>query len=72
MELFNDTGFELFDKVQVTIDNQNYYGTVIDINEKDNKIKVDYTGKLEKSKTIDWFDCKFWKKIVTGQIICWN
>lgn len=63
MELFNTTGFELFDKVQVTIDNQNYYGTVIDINEKNNRIKVDYTAKTSDKKVIDWFSCDFWKQV---------
>ena len=69
MELFNTTGFELFDKVQVTIDKETYYGTVIDINEKDNKIKVDYTAKSDKKPVIDWFDCKFWKKLETQKTL---
>ena len=63
MELFNTTGFDLFDKVQVTLDQETYYGTVIDI--KDNKIKVDYTSKTDNKKVIDWFACKFWTKLET-------
>jgi hypothetical protein len=65
MELFKDKGFEVTDKVKVTIDKQSYYGTVIKIDNDRNRIKVDYTGKLEKTKTIDWFDCKFWTKLET-------
>lgn len=61
MELFNTTGFELFDKVQVTIDKETYHGTVID--SKENKIKVDYTAKTDRENVIDWFDFKFWKKL---------
>lgn len=67
MELFNDTGFELFDKVQVTIDKETYHGTVIDI--KENKIKVDYTAKTDKENVIDWFDCNFWKKQETQKTL---
>lgn len=61
MELFNDTGFEVGDKVQVTIEKITYYGTVIEIDNSQNKIQVDYSEKSEKKPVIDWFDCSFWK-----------
>lgn len=65
MELFNDTGFEETDKVQVTIDKETYYGTVIGIDNDNKKIQVDYTAKSDKKPIIDWFQCSFWKKLET-------
>lgn len=63
MELFNDTGFEVTDKVQVTIAEETYYGTVIGIDNDNKKIQVDYTTKSDKKPVIDWFYYRFWKKL---------
>lgn len=69
MELFNDTGFEVGDKVQVTIDEQTYYGTVIKINDSGNRIKVDYTTMPQKEPVKDWFHRFFWTKLETQKTI---
>ena len=63
MELFNDTGFEVTDKVQVTIAEETYYGTVIGIDNDNKKIQVNYTAKSDKQPVIDWFHYRFWKKL---------
>lgn len=69
MELFNDTGFEVADKVFVTIDKETYYGTVLKTDSTRNRIKVDYTAKTEKQPVKDWFDCKFWTKLETQKTL---
>lgn len=60
MELFNTTGFEVTDKVFTVLGEVKYFGTVIEIDNTKNKIKVDYSAKGEDA--IDWFDTSFWKK----------
>jgi len=62
MELFNSTGFDEGDKVSVTIDDKEYFGTVVKTDSERNRIKVDYTAKSDDPQK-DWFDKKFWKKI---------
>lgn len=69
MEMFNTTGFEVTDKVQVTIDKETYYGTVLATDSDQNKIQVDYTAKNDKKPVIDWFQCSFWKKLETQKTL---
>jgi hypothetical protein len=60
MELFNNSGFEIHDKVSVVIENEKYFGTVIDIDNRIEKIKVDFTAKSKKA--VEWFGFMFWKR----------
>jgi hypothetical protein len=66
MELFNDSGFEVTDKVFVKLGKETYHGTVLKIDTSRNKIKVDYTAKSDKEKAIDWFAYSFWTKTETN------
>lgn len=61
MELFNTTGFDIQDKVFVILDEKKYFGTVIEIDNRLERVMVDYTGKGN-VKT-DWFSKSFWKKV---------
>jgi len=63
MELFNNTGFEVNDKVFALLNEVKYFGIVIDIDDKKGKIKVDYSASMSRSSAIDWFDKSFWKKV---------
>lgn len=69
MEMFNTTGFEVTDKVQVTIDKETYYGTVLATDSDQNKIEVDYTSKSDKKPVIDWFRLEFWNKKETQKTL---
>jgi hypothetical protein len=60
MELFNNSGFEINDRVSVIIENEKYFGTVIDIDNRIEKIKVDFTAKSKKA--VEWFGFMFWKR----------
>nr|WP_315173558.1 hypothetical protein [uncultured Flavobacterium sp.] len=60
MELFNSTGFEVTDKVFTMLDDVKYFGFVTEIDDKRDRIKVDYSAKGEKA--IDWFHKSFWTK----------
>ena len=61
MELFNTTGFEVDDKVFTVLNEIKYFGIVLKIDDKLDRIKVDYTSKGEKA--IDWFHKSFWQKV---------
>lgn len=61
MELFNTTGFEVTDKVFTILGDVKYFGVVIDIDDTQGKIKVDYSAKGEEA--IDWFHKSFWEKV---------
>lgn len=65
LDLFNTTGFEVTDKVFVTLDKETYHGTVVKTDNKLDRIKVDYTAKSEKEPAIDWFHKSFWTKLET-------
>ena len=61
MELFNTTGFEPEDKVFTMLDDKKYFGVVLKVDERLDRIKVDYTAKGEIA--IDWFHKSFWTKL---------
>lgn len=61
MELFNTSGFLPQDKVFVILEDEMYYGTVLQV--EDHRIKVDYTAKSEIKPAIDWFHNEYWTKI---------
>ena len=63
MELFNTTGFEPQDKVFVTLEKEMYYGTVLEVDSRLDRIKVDYTAKSDKKPAIDWFNQSYWTKL---------
>jgi len=63
MELFNSTGFEIKDKVFVILSDEKYFGTVIEVDSRLDRIKVDYTTKLNDKLAIDWFNKSFWTKL---------
>jgi hypothetical protein len=69
MELFNNSGFEVTDKVFLKIGKETYYGTVLKIDTSRNKIKVDYTAKSDKEKVKDWFAYSFWTKLETKKTL---
>lgn len=64
MELFNTTGFDIQDKVFVILDEKKYFGTVIEVDGRLDRIKVDYTAKSERKPAIDWFQKSYWSKII--------
>lgn len=61
MELFNTTGFAVNDKVFTVLNEIKYFGIVLKVDERLNRIKVDYSAKGE--KTIHWFGKSFWEKV---------
>lgn len=62
MELFNTAGFEVNDKVFVVLSDVKYFGLVVEIDERLERIKVDFTGKNSVS-AVSWFNKNFWKKV---------
>lgn len=63
MELFNTTGFEVTDKVFTMLDDKKYFGVVLEVDDKRNRIMVDYSAEISRSSAIDWFDISFWQKV---------
>jgi hypothetical protein len=61
-ELFDETGFEIGDKVYVDLDSHRYFGVVIKTDSRLDRIKVDYTSR-NSELAVDWFDKGFWKKV---------
>jgi hypothetical protein len=61
MELFSSTGFEVGDSVWVELDGFRYHGKVVKVDDRLDRIKVDYSSALT-SKTSDWFPKTFWSK----------
>lgn len=61
MELFNSTGFEVTDKVFTVLNDVKYFGIVLKVDERLDRVKVDYSAKGEKA--IDWFHKSFWQKV---------
>ena len=61
MELFSTTGFEVGDKVFVVLNDVKYFGVVVEIDDRLERVKVDFTSKSV-SCTISWFHKSFWKK----------
>lgn len=62
MELFSRTGFYLEEKVFVDLEGVRYFGTVIQIDDKFERIKVDFTVKSKK-QVAEWFKPSFWSKL---------
>jgi hypothetical protein len=62
MELFNTTGFKIQDKVFVMLDGIKYFGTVIDIDDRLDRILVDYTSTNLVLRVKSWFHKSFWQK----------
>lgn len=63
MELFNSTGFEVDDRVFVILEGQKYFGTVIKVDPRLDRIKVDYTSNNGVLRVTDWFHKSFWQKV---------
>lgn len=62
MELFNTTGFEVDDRVFVVLDGQKYFGTVVKVDARLDRIAVDYTSRNGVLRVKDWFHKSFWSK----------
>ena len=62
-ELFNSTGFEVDDRVFVILEGQKYFGTVIKVDPRLDRIKVDYTSNNSVLRVTDWFHKSFWSKV---------
>ena len=63
MELFNSTGFDIKDKVFVILDEKKYLGTVVDVDSRLDRVKVDYTSKSDSKKVVDWFHKSYWSLV---------
>lgn len=64
MTLFNSTGLEIGDKVFVVLSNVKYFGKVIKIDEKWDKISVNYTSPNGHGRVYEWFNKSFWEKVI--------
>lgn len=62
MTLFNTTGFEIEDRVFVILNDIKYFGTVVDTDDRLDRVKVDYTGKYSANSAVSWFHKSFWEK----------
>lgn len=64
MELFSTTGFYIDEKVFVVLSGVKYFGFVVDIDDRLERVKVDYTGKNSISDVVvGWFNKNFWEKL---------
>lgn len=63
MELFSTTGFEVDDKVYVDLDGIKYFGTIINTDDRLDRVQVDYSASMSRSSAIDWFHKSFWTKV---------
>lgn len=63
MELFNSTGFEIGDSVWIELEGIKYYGTVVKVDDRLDRIKVDYSSNDE-GKAVDWFHKSFWQIVI--------
>ena len=61
-ELFNSTGFEVDDRVFVVLEGQKYFGTVKKVDERLDRIAVDYSSDIE-CEVMTWFHKSFWEKV---------
>jgi hypothetical protein len=62
MELFNTTGFEVGDRVFVVLEEKTYYGTVKEVDERLQRLRVDISADKNK-EVLYWFKLSFWKKV---------
>lgn len=62
VELFNTTGFNIEDKVFVILNDIKYFGTVKKIDERLDRIAVDFSSDRE-CEVIQWFSKDFWEKV---------
>jgi len=62
MELFNSTGFDVDDKVFVKLTDNTYYGIVLKIDSRLDRIRVKYSQDPNK-EVYDWFHKSFWSKV---------
>lgn len=62
MELFNTTGFEAGDKVFVVLEDKTYYGTVKEVDDRLERIRVDISTSKDRECLV-WFKPSFWKKV---------
>ena len=60
--LFNPTGFNINDKVFVVLDGIKYFGTVKKVDERLDRIAVDYSSDIE-CEVMTWFHKSFWEKV---------
>lgn len=63
MKLFNTTGFEVGDRVYADLDGVRYFSTVLNTDERLDRIQVDYSASMSRSSAIDWFNKSFWQKV---------
>lgn len=61
MELFNTTGFDIHDKVFVILNEIKYYGKVIKLDSRLDRIKVNFSPDRER-EVAQWFNKGFWSK----------
>lgn len=62
MELFNTTGFDVDDKVFVKLTDNTYYGIVLKVDSRLDRIRVKYSQDPNKEVS-DWFHKSFWSKV---------
>lgn len=62
MELFNSTGFDVDDKVFVKLTDNTYYGIVLKVDSRLDRIRVKYSQDQNK-EVYDWFHKSFWSKV---------
>lgn len=62
IELLNMTGFNIDDKVFVKLTDNTYYGIVLKIDSRLDRIRVKYSQDPNKEVS-DWFHKSFWSKV---------